>query len=153
MEWRFSVILGSVLTWLVTLLPPYKQLMYVEVKNGNTPNEPAVDIRMCAKIKPIAIPTARVHINVLPTGDINRNKIIKSTFQAQWLLYLPHRSTFKKSALSHTTFSMYFTTAKINTTYHFPKRYWLISLWNTYAASFLWGKFHPKTNHDGSEGE
>jgi len=64
---------------------------------------------MYAKVKPIEIPTARVHINVLPTGDINRNKTIKSTFQAQWLLYLPSRSMFKKSALfAHNVFYVFY---------------------------------------------
>jgi len=39
--------------------------------------------RMYAKLKPTAIPTARVSMNVLPTGGLNGTETIKSTFQAQ----------------------------------------------------------------------
>ena len=87
--------LGNVLTWLVSLLPPYRQIIYVEGKNGSTSNEPAVAIRMYTTLKPTAIPTARINVNVLYTGGRNRTEIIKSMFHAQWLLYLPPGATVK----------------------------------------------------------
>jgi hypothetical protein len=59
----------------------------------------------------------------------------------------------KNLQCSHTTYSMYFKTAKLNIIDHFPRRYRLISPWNTYAASFLWGEFHHETDHEWPVGE
>jgi hypothetical protein len=64
-------------------------MIYLDGENGNSFNGPAVAIRMYAKLKPTAIPTAKVNMNVLTTAGLNRTETIKSMFQAQWLLYLP----------------------------------------------------------------
>jgi hypothetical protein len=58
-------------------------MIYLHGKNGIPSGEQVVAIRMYAKLKRIAIPTARVNMNVLPTAGLNRTETINSTIQAQ----------------------------------------------------------------------
>jgi hypothetical protein len=54
-------------------------------QNWNSSNKQAVAIRMDAKIRPIAIRTAGINMNVLPIGGLNIPETIKSNLQAQYV--------------------------------------------------------------------
>jgi len=96
----------------------------------------------------ISILTARVNMNVWPTGGLHRTE--KNHINVSSTMDTIPTTWFKLKTLqlSHTTYSMYFTTANVNITDHFPIWFRLNSIWNTYAVSFLWGKFHHKTGHE-----
>jgi hypothetical protein len=57
-----------------------QQIIYLD---WNSSDEKDVAIRMYAKLKPIPIPNARAHMNVLRTGGLNSTGKIKSPFQTQ----------------------------------------------------------------------
>ena len=60
-----------------------QQMIYLDGENKDSSNEQAVAIRMYAKLKATAIPTASFNMNVLPAGGPNRTETILSMFQAQ----------------------------------------------------------------------
>jgi len=55
-----------------------QQMIYLDGKSKNSSNEQAVAIRMNAKLKETAIPTASFNTNVLSAGGLNRTETILS---------------------------------------------------------------------------